>query len=608
MIVLGCPFHSSAVPKRTAFALGVAALLLTLAITSCAGANATKPAGSTSAVSGNPSAANASGANALTTLDGIFRPFRDDSGFVQSLPSGVTVSTTGGSLTTTGQIVQVPAPLDSTNIFFAPNAGIAGGNDQGCVTCHQPGQGFTIHVSFIDDTFASNPNDPLFRSNDTADNPQAGAATADHYSIFLNQGAVRIGETVHGGTPAGLASADYTITAADSYTVNKFGAFPLLNDPQHPDLATVSAFRRPLVNTNVHLDSSVLWDGRAQIGNMRAQVTGAVKTLLLVSPTPEQADEIAAFMLGVYTDQVFDTAAGTDANGNCTFTVPGQQCGAGLTNAAGATGGVQNLLTFALGPLIACNTPETTNLLQTSAAAGGRGCIPNVAGYDLFDAWATLPNAGTNAGRLSVVRGQDLFNNAVLHVPSDLMGQFKDAQGNNLAEIHCSTCHAKHNIGNNPDATFLVRNGTDSPRIIQNLIATHPFDAEALTNLLSRIDARLTPGVSGITLPQYCLLPKGSSASCTDSAIRNAVDCTNGCITTDPARALVTGLITDTGKFKPPVMRGLAARSPYFHAGVAQDIQTALHFYNARFSITKTNGQPLTADDINDLGAFMEAQ
>lgn len=629
MKVLTSAFQAPVVPKRTTLALGVAALLLlTLAITSCAGVSAAKPASSTFAASsdaktfavanGIASSTPAASANAstsatalpvsLTTLNGIFRPFRDDSGFVQSAPSGVTVSTVGGSLTATGQIVPVQAPLDSTNIFFAPNAGIAGGNNQGCVTCHQPGQGFTIHVSFIDNTFASNPNDPLFRFNDTADNPQVRAPTADHYSIILNQGAVRIGETVNGGTPTGLANANYTITAADQYTVNKFGTFPLTNDPQHPGLATVSAFRRPLVNTNVHLDSSVLWDGRAQIGNMQAQVVGAVKTLLLVTPTADQANQIAAFMLGVYTDQVFDTAAGTDANGNCTFTVPGQQCGAGLTDAAGATGGTRNLVNLALSPLIACNTPETTNLLQTSATAGGQGCIPNVPGYDLFDPWATLPNKGTNAGRLSAVRGQDLFNNAVLHVPTDLIGQFKDAQGNDLTEIHCSTCHAKHNIGNNPDATFFVRNGTDSPRIIQNLIASHPFDADALTNLLSRIDARLTPSVPGVTLPQYCILPKGSTASCTDPAIQNAEDCTNGCVTTDPARALVTGHIADVGKFKPPVMRGLAARSPYFHAGVAQDIQTAIHFYNARFNITKPNGQPLTAHDINDLGSFMEAQ
>jgi cytochrome c peroxidase len=58
----------------------------------------------------------------------------------------------------------------------------------------------------------------------------------------------------------------------------------------------------------------------------------------------------------------------------------------------------------------------------------------------------------------------------------------------------------------------------------------------------------------------------------------------------------------DVGKFKPPILRGLAARSPYFHAGTAQNIQMLIHFYNARFQIG------LTEDEVNDLGSFLEAQ
>jgi len=49
-------------------------------------------------------------------------------------------------------------------------------------------------------------------------------------------------------------------------------------------------------------------------------------------------------------------------------------------------------------------------------------------------------------------------------------------------------------------------------------------------------------------------------------------------------------------------LRGLAARSPYFHAGVAENIQALVHFYNARFNIG------LTDAEINDLGAFLEDQ
>jgi cytochrome c peroxidase len=39
--------------------------------------------------------------------------------------------------------------------------------------------------------------------------------------------------------------------------------------------------------------------------------------------------------------------------------------------------------------------------------------------------------------------------------------------------------------------------------------------------------------------------------------------------TTDPGRAMVTGRWKDIGRFKGPILRGLAARAPYFHNGFA---------------------------------------
>jgi cytochrome c peroxidase len=498
----------------------------------------------------------------------LFRPFADDSGQIQSAPSNVTISTANNT------VIPVVAPLDGTNEFFDPNFGT---NGQACVTCHQPSDGITIHVATINNAFqATGGTDPLFRPNDTANNPNIplSSHTADDYSVMLNLGAIRIGKTF-------AAASNFTAAAADQATIDKFGGpFPLgagTNpvDPQqgagHP---TLSLFRRPLVNTNVHLDSSVLWDGRATIGNMRAQVIGAAKTLLLnPNPTNADADQVAAFMLGVYTDQVFDTAAGTDAAGNCTFTAPGQQCGAGLVSALGAGAGVSNLLHLALSPNVPC-----ANFLETTPAAGGTGCVPNTPGYDLFDSWAQLPDAGTNAGRLAVVRGQDLFNNAVLHVPPDLQAQLG-------TQIHCTTCHATRNIGNNPSAAFFARVGTDALDIIDGLI-NNPGNASSAT--IADVQA-LRDRVA--QLPHYQLTATGAN-TCGFTTVA----------TTDPGHAMVSGDICDAGKFKPPILRGLAARSPYFHAGVAENIQMLIHFYNARFQIG------LAEDQVNDLGAFLEAQ
>ena len=505
---------------------------------------------------------------AIAGIPSIFRAFPDDSGDVKSATADPT--------------------LNGTNKFFDPSIGT---NGQACVTCHQPAQGFTIHVGVIDDTFAANPTDPLFRANDTADNPHTTAITAENYSVFLSLGAVRIGKNF----PAAPVTTNFTVVAADDATDDKFAApehFPLMNDPQHPGKATLSLFRRPLVNTNVHLDSSVLWDGRASIDKLTptkppaaapGQVQGAIQTLLLGPGTdPAVNADIAKFMLGVFTDQVFDTAAGTDAAGNCTLLPPGTQCGAGKTYGHHAQAGVRHLLQFALGPNVPC-----ANDLENP-------CVANVPGYDLFDAWANLRlNDGDhdeddehlgarNAARRAVVRGQHLFNTAVLHVPQDLQGLLGTT-------THCTGCHATHNIGNNPSATFFARVGTDSLDIINQLLSEPHLSSATISDLLVYKEE-----VS--QLPQYCLRPTSSVSS---------MSCGSGSgdvVTTDPGRAMVSGDIADVGKFKPPILRGLAARSPYFHAGTAQNIQMLIHFYNARFQIG------LTEDEVNDLGAFLEAQ
>ena len=69
--------------------------------------------------------------------------------------------------------------------------------------------------------------------------------------------------------------------------------------------------------------------------------------------------------------------------------------------------------------------------------------------------------------------------------------------------------------------------------------------------------------------------------------------------TTDPGRALVTGKWKDIGRFKGPILRGLAARAPYFHNGFAKDLDAAVDFYNERF------GLGLTDAEHDDLVAFL---
>ncbi len=70
---------------------------------------------------------------------------------------------------------------------------------------------------------------------------------------------------------------------------------------------------------------------------------------------------------------------------------------------------------------------------------------------------------------------------------------------------------------------------------------------------------------------------------------------------TDPGRALITGTCADIGKVKGPILRGLAARAPYFHNGSAATLADVVEFYNQRFDIGFTDQQKA------DLVAFLKA-
>jgi cytochrome c peroxidase len=62
---------------------------------------------------------------------------------------------------------------------------------------------------------------------------------------------------------------------------------------------------------------------------------------------------------------------------------------------------------------------------------------------------------------------------------------------------------------------------------------------------------------------------------------------------------MVSGRWADIGKFKGPILRGLAARAPYFHNGSAATLLDAVNFYDDRFNLN------LTPQQKADLVAFL---
>ena len=71
--------------------------------------------------------------------------------------------------------------------------------------------------------------------------------------------------------------------------------------------------------------------------------------------------------------------------------------------------------------------------------------------------------------------------------------------------------------------------------------------------------------------------------------------------TTDPGKALITGLCSDVNRIKGPILRGLAARAPYFHNGAAQNLAQLVNFYNQRFQMN------LTEEEKSQLIAFLNS-
>lgn len=70
---------------------------------------------------------------------------------------------------------------------------------------------------------------------------------------------------------------------------------------------------------------------------------------------------------------------------------------------------------------------------------------------------------------------------------------------------------------------------------------------------------------------------------------------------TDTGNGNVTGLWSDLGKFKTPVLRALSGRAPYFHNGVAATLEDVLRHYERRLNFVFTDQQR------QDLVAFLGA-
>jgi len=482
----------------------------------------------------------------------IFGPFLDRSGFFRNATNN-------------------PAIVNRNSSFFDPALGT---NGQACVTCHLPNQGFSVTPEFIRLQFAiSQGRDPLFRANDTADRPDADLsnfqARQKAFQLVRDLGVVRIGKTLP-------TTAQFSIAPQNTA---RFGPLPNSNDPQAPGNPTLSLFRRPLATTNTRFDSAVLWDGRQNILNLRTQVKAAARTLMLgPSVTDAQADNVAQFMTSVFTAQDFDFHAG-------------------ILSARGARGGAENLKNLAVSADAPCTpltdptpifAPASVPLVTPQPTA----CTDPTRAFDLFTAWQNLPVASEfRPGRASVARGERIFNTRQFTFPG-LPGTFS-----------CTACHTTTDVGNfpfvspnnaEPNASLFVRYGLDSPEFLAHL-ATRDNRMRSFVQRTAELPVYQISLAQGVVPLQDCvpaILPNLTTEQPMLETLNRS---------TDPGRALVTGACADIGAAKPPILRGLATRAPYFHNGAAETIEDVVNYYDV---ILRAN---FSRQDRADLEAFLRA-
>lgn len=312
-------------------------------------------------------------------------------------------------------------------------------------------------------------------------------------------------------------------------------------DPnQCPETTTsqLALFRRPLPGTNLPFLTTVMWDGRESPSG-RSLHDDLKQQALDATLGHAQASETP-------TDAQLEAIVAVES---ANFTAQGADKSAGILDAQGATGGALPL-----------SKQQFFDGINDPLGGNPTGAAFNPVVFTLFSKWADLrssPTAPTHAARTSVARGQELFNTLPITI-SGVAG-LNDKPGVPASFTGtCTTCHDSPNVGNHSVALAINIGVTDYPA-------------------LSALD---TTG-----LPVY------------------TIQCSSGkpVQTTDPGRALITGKCADIGKIKGPILRGLAARAPYFHNGSAATLNDVVEFYNQRFNLNLTEQQK------QDLVAFLSA-
>ena len=413
-----------------------------------------------------------------------------------------------------------------------------GTNGRACATCHRAENGMGLSAARAEQIFqATAGHDPLFSTVDGAVCPTAAGHPLD-FSLLRYNGLIRVGIQLP-------ASTQFTITVAS----DPYGC-ALVTDPS-TGLSTASVYRRPLPSTNLRFLSSVMFDGRETVAPLNNPQTFAANLLTDLKHQSMDATLGHAQATAAPSDQQQTQMAEFELALNSAQAVDTL---AGRLDSEGALGG----------PRFLANVPFFPGINDVLGAdPTGAAFNPNV--FTTYTKWL---DSG-DPHRRSVARGEEIFNTHPLTITS--VRGLNDTLNQPSISGTCTTCHDTPNVGNH-SLPLPLEIGTSR---------TVNFETDPL----------IQSAVSQLSMPNLPIF----QLVCNEGPDSGQV-----VYTSDPAKALLTGLCTDIGRGKGPVLRGLAARAPYFHNGSAATLEEVVEFYNIRFQMN------LSEQEKRDLVNFLK--
>jgi cytochrome c peroxidase len=413
-----------------------------------------------------------------------------------------------------------------------------GTNGRTCGTCHAPSDAFGL--SAVDAQFRyflSRGKDPLFAQVDGSTCPTGPV----NNSLVVNNGLIRIGLTVPPNT-TDPSQPQYTIAAVQ----DPYGC-ALTTNPQGQEI--VSVYRRPLPTTNLGFLSAIMFDGRESLtyplnsaatfeANLNTDLTQQATDATLIHAQADQPPTSSQLNQIVDFELALNSAQLSDFFAG--------------SLSKGANGGAQFL---SMQPYY----PGINDSLGGDPE--GKQFTPNV-----FTIYTSFQNS-RNPQQASIARGEQIFNTQPLTI-SDVPGL---TTGTQQIMGTCTTCHDTFNVGNHSFPLPL------------DIGTAHSLTYETDPNIIGALQQLQAP-----TLPVFELV-------CTQGPLAG-----NTYYTSDPGKALITGQCSDIGRGKGLILRGLPARAPYFHNGVAANLQQVVKFYNQRFQVG------LTQHQMQDLVNFLQ--